>query len=215
MLKGLLKLKNLDIAVNAIIDVGAAAGSWTVMAKGIWPECSYILFEPLEERQPELTKLAHDHPGIFIVPFAAGNAVSETSFYIADDLDGSGVANSKGESQNTRTVKQTSIDIEIKKLNLKGPYIIKLDTHGYEVPIIEGCANVINDVSAFIIECYGFQITDRSLLFDQMCRYMDGLGFHLFDIVDIMHRPADGAFWQCDAFFIRKDNPVYESAKYN
>lgn len=216
MYGGIVRLKNLGVPVKTIVDVGAASGSWTMMAKHLWPECSYVLFEPLEERKAELEKLSADNSNIFIVPYAAGKTVSEAKFYVADDLDGSGVA---GEQDNTtaniRIVKQTSIDIEIQRLQLSGPYIIKLDTHGYEVPIIEGCKDILTDVSAFIIECYGFQIAENSLLFWEMCCYMDNLGFRLYNIVDVMNRQKDGSFWQCDAFFIRKENKVFSTSGYN
>jgi FkbM family methyltransferase len=215
MYAGLSGLKNIGIPVKTIVDIGAASGSWTVMAKDIWPECSYVLFEPLEERKAELEKLSSDNSNIFIVPYAAGKTISEAKFYVADDLDGSGVTNGQNNSiDNVRIVKQTSIDIEIQKLQLSGEYIIKLDTHGYEVPIIEGCAEIIKNVSTFIIECYGFQIAENSLLFWEMCRYMNDLGFRLYNIVDVMNRQKDGSFWQCDAFFIRKDHEVFNTSAY-
>jgi len=216
MFNGLARLKQLDISINTIIDIGAAAGSWTLLAKKLWPDCAYVLFEPLEERTDELNKLAELNTNIFIVPYAAGKTISETRFHVTDDLDGSGIAaNAGSSSENVRVVKQTTVDTEIKKCQLPGPYLVKLDTHGYEIPILEGCEEVIKNVSAFIIECYGFQIAENSLLFWEMCRYMDNLGFRLCDIVDIMNRPKDGVFWQCDAFFIRKDNALFNNPGYN
>lgn len=216
MFNGLVGLNNLNIPVKTIVDVGAAAGTWTLLAKELWPACSYVLFEPLEERKGDLENLAASNDNIFIVPFAAGETDSEARFFVSNDLDGSGVAgNAVNTDEHIRVVKQTSIELEIKKLNLKGPYIIKLDTHGYEVPIIEGSAQIINEVSAFIIECYGFRIAESSLLFWEMCAYMNNLGFSLFNMVDLMSRPKDGAFWQCDAFFIRKEHPVFETNGYD
>jgi hypothetical protein len=106
------------------------------------------------------------------------------------------------------------LDDAVKEGGLTGPFLVKLDTHGFEVPILEGCSGIVDQVSLFIIECYGFQIADNSLLFWEMCQYMDCLGFRLFDIVDIMHRPKDGSFWQCDAFFIRKENDLFKDNKY-
>lgn len=216
MFNGLTRLKQLDIPIKTIIDIGAAAGSWTLLAKKLWPECSYVLFEPLEERIDELKKLADLNTNIFIVPYAAGKTIGETRFHVTDDLDGSGIAATIGNtSENVRVVKQTTVDNEIKKNQLQGPYLLKLDTHGYETPIIEGCEEILKNVSAFIIECYGFQIAENSLLFWEMCRYMDNLGFRLNDIVDVMNRPKDGVFWQCDAFFIRKDNALFNNPSYS
>src|SRR5690606_1041292 len=102
----------------------------------------------------------------------------------------------------------------VQRLGLKGPFLVKLDTHGFEMPILEGCSEILPDVELFIIECYGFHITGSSLLFWEMCHEMDKLGFALFDIVDVMHRPKDGAFWQCDAFVIRKSNALFSDNRY-
>ena len=136
-------------------------------------------------------------------------------FRIAPDLDGSGISSGSVSDGKNRKVAVRRIDNEIKTLDLVGPFIVKFDTHGYEVPILEGCAGILSDVELFIIECYGFRIAERSLLFWEMCQEMDRLGFALFDLVDVMRRPKDGAFWQCDAFFIRKDNLLFADNRYS
>lgn len=215
MYKGLKSIKQLDISFKTIVDVGAAAGTWTKLAKRLWPECSYLLFEPLVERIEALERLANQYSDIYIVPYAAGATTSDIHFFVTADLDGSWVTQCKHPGASVRLVKQAAIDNEIKVANLTGPYLIKLDTHGYEVPIIEGCKEILSDVSVFVIECYGFQIADNSLLFWEMCEYMDNLGFRLFNVVDQMNRPKDNALWQCDAFFIRKEHKLFSNTDYN
>jgi FkbM family methyltransferase len=195
--------------------VGAAAGSWSLSAFELWPDSSFILFEPLEERNAELKALDSRFANFHFIPAAAGKEKGQVSFYVSGDLDGSGVATGVSNDPNIRTVNVVSIDEEVMKLELKGPYLVKLDTHGFEVPIIEGAQKILPHVSVFIIECYGFQIAEKSLLFWEMCKYMDHLGFRLFDIVDVMNRAKDGAFWQCDAFFLRKDNKIFEYPQYS
>jgi FkbM family methyltransferase len=194
-------------AVETIVDIGAAEGAWSLSAKEIWPNAKYVLFEPLYERNTVLENLSKKNPEFYFVPKAAGSEKSEISFYVSNDLDGSGVTQDANLSDNVRTVEVTSVDIEVNTLKLNGPYIVKLDTHGFEVPIIEGCSQILDQVAMFIIECYGFQIAKNSLLFWQMCQYMEDKGFRLVDIVDICHRPSDQTFWQCDAFFIPKTSP--------
>ncbi len=209
MTGGFERWKQLGIPLNTVIDVGAAAGTWSLSARKYWPEASFVLFEPLAERKQELEELTRTHPGFHFVPNAAGPGPGEIRFVISDDLDGSGIASQGQAEANIRTVNVVSIADEVKRLGLKGPYLVKLDTHGYEVPILEGCVPIADQISLFIIECYGFQIADGSLLFWELCRHMDALGFRLFDVVDVMNRPRDGAFWQCDAFFIKKNNPLF------
>lgn len=214
MVKGLNRFKKLNLPVNTVIDIGAAAGKWSLAAKEIWTDTSYLLFEPLQERRTELEHLAQKNPNFYFVPKAAGKGKGEIKFVVTEDLDGSGVASSGEVKSNVRSVEVSSIAEEVEKFRLKGPYLVKLDTHGFEVPILEGCEEIIDKISLFIIECYGFRIANNSLLLWEMCDYMDKLGFALFDIVDIMHRQKDGAFWQCDAFFIRKDNPLFKDTSY-
>jgi FkbM family methyltransferase len=217
MISGLSRVSVLNLPIKTIVDVGAAQGSWSLSAKEFWPDCNFVLFEPLQERKIELEILAKQNPGFHIINSAAGKNKESIKYFVSNDLDGSGVADqSKVVNENeVRVVDVTRIDAEIKQLQLKGGYLVKLDTHGFELPILEGCEEILNDVSLFVIECYGFQIAKNSLLFWEMCRHMETLGFRLIDLVDVMHRPRDGAFWQCDAFFIRKENPIFNNKEYH
>lgn len=211
--KGLARFNSLGLPVKTIVDIGAAQGSWSLLAERYWTNQAYLLFEPLEERQKELSDIAKSRLNFHITAAAAGRESGTIYLSVSDDLDGSGVTSDPSHLK-TRSVNVVSIDNEVARLGLQGPYVIKLDTHGFEIPILEGCASILDQVSLFIIECYGFKIADNSLLFSEMCAYMDGLGFRLFDLVDVMNRPKDGAFWQCDAFFLKKNHTLYSDNKY-
>lgn len=213
MFQGLVRYKAKGIPVNTLIDVGAAAGTWSLSASEIWPDSNFILFEPLAERKAELQALCESRGNFNYIGAAAGKEDGVVSFHVSDDLDGSGVAGGKGE-QNLRTVQITSISKQVKAFGALPPYVIKLDTHGFEVPIIEGCQDILQQVSLFIIECYGFHITKDSLLFWEMCRFMEERGFRLIDIVDILRRPKDKAFWQCDAFFAPAGLDIFTDNSY-
>lgn len=214
MTAGFHRFSHLGLPIETIIDVGAAAGTWSLEALRVWPNASYVLLEPLLERRPVLESLTQQHKNFSFLPFAAGNKKTSVNFVIADDLDGSGIASSDTDLSLIRSVEVIRLDEVVRDKNLKGPFVIKLDTHGFEVPILEGCTGILNGVSLFIIECYGFQIADNSLLFWEMSHYMEKLGFRLFDVVNILNRPKDGAFWQCDAFFIKKDNSLFSYNHY-
>jgi FkbM family methyltransferase len=211
MAKGLENLKKLNIDIKGIIDVGAAVGSWSLLADKVWPDAEFLLFEPLVERKDELKQLVNNNKHFKYLPYAAGKSKGSIEFYVADDLDGSGIAAGVAAAKNTRKVVVTSIDAEILAHKLQGPYLVKLDTHGYEVLIIEGCEKNLENIAAFIIECYGFQIAKDSLLFWQMCEYMQQKGYRLFEIVEAYNRPKDNAFWQCDAFFISDKHQIFSS----
>ena len=213
MYAGMLRGKDTGVQPVTIIDVGAAQGDWTKKARVLWPEASCVLFEPLLERETELMNISATSRNIHIVKAAAGNKTGTVDFYVAEDLDGSGIA--EGNFQKAkRTVPVTTIDQEVEKLKLTGPFLIKLDTHGYEVPILAGAEQTLLQAQLVIIECYGFHIAPNSLLLWEMCRLMQEKGFRLFDIVDIMRREKDHAFWQCDAFFIPGSSAVFTTNTY-
>ena len=214
MIEGIRRISKVNLQINSIIDVGAAEGSWSLGCLEIFPESNYLMFEPLTERESELNKICENNANFRFVPKAAGEINSTINFKVAGDLDGSGIASGNEKEEEVRVVEIVRLDEEVIKHKLNGPYLIKLDTHGFEVPIIGGCEKILNEVNLFIIECYGFHLTQDSLLFGQMCDHMLKKGFRLFDVVDIMRRPKDGAFWQCDAFFIPKNHPIFEDNSY-
>ena len=215
MTEGLMRMKHLQLNPATIIDVGAAAGTWTEKTASIWPDAQFLLFEPLEERSEDLQNLRERlKDKIFLSFTAAGREESEVNFQVSEDLDGSGIATDNLPSVSRRVVKITSVDAQVKANKLSSPYAIKLDTHGYEIPIIEGAEETLKNTLFIIIEVYGFYIAPGSLLFWEMCQYMGRRGFRLIDIVDIGRRPRDHAFWQCDAFFIKNDNPLFLSNTY-
>lgn len=214
MIEGLERCKQRQLNFKTIIDIGAAAGSWALSAEENWPECQYLLFEPLEERKKELEQLCAKKKNFQFVQAAAGETKGKASFCVTDDLDGSSVADSLSQSKNLRSVDVISIDEKIKELNLPGPYLIKLDTHGFEVPILKGAAETLKQTELLIIEVYGFQISPQCLLFHQLSTYLERLEFRMIDIVDVMRRDKDKAFWQADAFYLKDSHSVFNSNTY-
>jgi FkbM family methyltransferase len=215
MYNGLFRLRSIGLDPATIIDVGAAEGVWTEKAATVWKEADFLLFEPLKERKEQLTNLqSRSKNRIFLAFAAAGKEESEVTFHVSEDLDGSGIATDSKSVENARTVKLTSIDTQVKVDSLAPPFAIKLDTHGFEVPILSGAEETLKNTLFIIVECYGFYIAPGSLLFWEMCQFMNSKGFRLFDLVDTMRRPGDKAFWQCDAIFIKADNPLFRNTSY-
>ena len=80
--------------------------------------------------------------------------------------------------------------------------MIKLDTHGFEIPILEGASETLKSTELLIIETYNYQLTPDSLKYFQICEYLSQLGFSSIEMVDHALRSYDYSFWQMDTFFI-------------
>lgn len=207
------RLKKNGVQPACVIDLGAAAGTWTMESMKHFPSSTYLLFEPLEERKNELKALAAINKNVEPVFAAVGDRMGSVSFVVSDDLDGSGVYDAESGGGN-RKVDLVTIDHVVHDKKIAGPFLIKFDTHGFEVPILAGATDTLSRTDAIIMECYGFRIADNCLRFPEMCAHLETLGFRLSDIVNVKRRPGDEFFWQCDAVFIRKEDPRLARVSY-
>jgi Methyltransferase FkbM domain len=107
-----------------------------------------------------------------------------------------------------------TLDATLKARNLPGPYLLKFDTHGYEVPILSGAAATLAQTEVIIMECYNFRIAPECLTFHEMCGHLAQRSFRCIDLVEPMHRPHDDAFWQMDLVFARDNRPEFSHQGY-
>ena len=206
------RLLQRNIEIRTVIDVGASDGRWSELCMRFYPEAFYYLIEAQAPHREALTAFKKQNAKADFVIAAAGNKVG-TVYFDNSGLFG-GLASDAPFEGDCIVVPVTTIDEEAHKHRLQAPFLIKLDTHGYEVPILEGARQTLKEANAVIIETYNFQIAKDSLRFWEMCSYMENLGFLPIDMADFMHRKKDGAFWQMDTFFIRKDKPEFQSNDY-
>jgi FkbM family methyltransferase len=138
---------------------------------------------------------------------AASDTVGEVYFDDSDPF--SGLASHQAFEQATYKVPAVTIDSICQQEQLAPPYLIKLDTHGFEVPIFEGAKESLKQTSLIVVEVYNFNLTSDSLRFPQLCQYLEDQGFQCIDMCDPMFREKDGSLWQFDLFFIPKKHPVF------
>ena len=201
------------IQLRAVIDVGASNGKWAVSAAQHFPEAAFLLVEPLAERAQALAALKAARPQFDHALCALGEKSGEVSFHVAEDLDGIGIGGPGAPTPN-RTVPICTLDQVVRERSLRGPFLLKLDTHGFELPILAGAKETLPEIALLIIEVYNFQIADCALRFHEMCAHVEKLGFRCYDLADPMLRVRDAALWQMDFAFLRHDHPLWESNTY-
>jgi len=198
--------------VRTVFDIGASDGRWSKAAMAYFPQSRFIAVDPLVEREPKLKMLRNKNPKFDYMLCVAGENENETvSLTVGDDLDGSTVGGNQGIA---RTVPSHSIDSIAQLKHCAGPFVLKFDTHGFEVPILNGAGKTLRDTHYIVMEVYNYRHTGGTLLFYEMCSLLDTLGFRCFNIADPMQRPLDGALWQMDLFFARKDNEFFGDDRY-
>jgi FkbM family methyltransferase len=201
--------------IRTVIDVGASDGHWSrQLAAELTSARQFVLIEAQATHRAGLDRFAADFPTTRIVQAAAGNRTGEI-FFDAKDLWGGLAAESAGARPGDWIrVPVTTIDGEVAASGFRGPYLVKLDTHGFERPILEGARATLAETELLIIECYNFDVAPGALRFPEFCLHMAALGFRCVDLFDAVYRPHDGAFWQCDIAFARADSPVFATPSY-
>lgn len=201
MQKSLKWLKTNNFRINTVLDVGASDGRWSKDCMKYFPDINYVLYEPQPLHFVALD-LMKEKLGdrINIVKKAVGQNSGVTYFDVSTPYGGS-IKNSG--SINTEEVILTTIDQNLNDIELNGPFLLKLDTHGFEIPILEGASKTLENCEILIIEAYNFNIEPDSVLFWQLCDYLQKKGFRPIDLVDIMYREFDNSLWQMDIIFIK------------
>jgi FkbM family methyltransferase len=198
--------------INTAIDIGASDGRWSKTMMHFYPNAQYLLIEAQACHQVALNAFVTSHKNAKYVLSAAGQEAGNIYFDAGNPFGGQ--ASNTPFEQNNIVVPVTTIDAEVEKNHLSGPFLIKFDTHGFEVPILLGASKTLKETSVIIMECYLHKLTKDSLLFNEMCGYLDNLGFRCIDMVDPAWRTYDDTFWQMDLIFIKKESFEFKYSDY-
>jgi FkbM family methyltransferase len=206
------RLQGHNIDMASLIDVGASNGSWSKTFARYFPGRHHLLIDANEVHVPELTKVCEENPDWHYMLAAVGGKNEELYFDASDPLGGH--LSKHIHNENYRSCTSTTIDDLLQKQPLPGPFIIKLDTHGVEIPILTGSANALRQTNALVIEAYNFSFSEPAVPFWDLCRYLFDLGFRPLDVFDLLYREVDNAFWQFDLLFVRSDLPLFQDMRF-
>lgn len=207
-MEGALQSVSLRHPVRTVFDIGASDGSWSELARKHYPDAHYLLIEAQSNpHEPALRRYVAQHPRFEYLIAAAGHREGSIHFDATDPFGG--VASDQPTGQHDIVIPVTTVDLEVARRKLPPPYLIKMDTHGFEVPILAGSERTLARTELLIIEAYNFTLRPGVLRFAELCQHMEGLGFRCLDVVDQLYRP-DGTLWQFDMFFARADAPEFQ-----
>jgi FkbM family methyltransferase len=199
--------------VRTVIDVGASDGRWSASVGRLWPDARFLLVEAQSApHEAGLRALKSRDPRVDYVIAAAGPREGTTHFDASEAFGGAASEHAAGGRD--IVVPMTTIDGEVKRSQLPGPFLLKLDTHGYEVPILEGASATLRQTTLLVLEAYNFDLSETCRRFPQMLAWCEERGFRCVDLVDVLHRPADGVLWQMDLILVPRDHAAFRRATY-
>lgn len=187
---------------KSILDVGGHIGDFYSLCKDSFDFEYYFIVEANENCITDLQKLN--------VPMYIGLVGKENGFvnFYKTKEDPKSTGNSIYR-ENSRHFNDDNIIIEQKKittldsLRLCNLDLIKIDTQGSELDILEGAKKTLENNKGIILEVSVTDYNQNAPLEEEVIAYMDKINYHPAELLNI-HKFQDGTIFQKDIFFIKK-----------
>ena len=202
-----------DFSPECCIDVGAAKGTKTIYEA--FPDALHIVFEPLPDFHEALAEsmapYRHEihHCGLMDAP-------GDRTLLRHPDRYGSSLMHKRmAGSKNLVDVSVCTLDDVIGERKFPGGLLLKTDCQGSDLLVLKGGEKTLMQADVVIVEASLFRFwgAHHPDLFEIM-QFMKEREFVLYDLLDGLFRPSDGALGQLDLVFVREDGPFRQSMKW-
>jgi FkbM family methyltransferase len=124
---------------KCLIDVGASVGLWAIYAAKKGAEVH--AFEPCPTAYNLLAKRAICHPNLHTYPYALGDVDATQKMTLSPYDIGAVMDQKQTQRIGAKTIDQTVRTLDSLKISNVG--VLKIDTEGYEIPILKGAKKTI------------------------------------------------------------------------
>jgi len=213
------RLRTLGFDPKTIYDVGSSDGIWSAVSTRVFPTARFELFEPLVEISEEYrgwlqasheTKRFPASAEVQAHPVALGRRNGTCQMTVYPSAVGSTSLALRGLPEGARAVKVPSwkLDAYSRREKLPPPDLLKLDTQGSELEILQGAKALLPKVSAILCECWLFRgYGAQTPLWIEIADFLAPIGFFIYDMGWQYRRPDDHRLATVDLLFLRRDLP--------
>lgn len=213
----LLRLRWLkEMGINTVLDIGANEGQFASMIRKLLPQASIISFEPVPHCFEKLMLNFKHDKNFKAYKFACGDTDTEIEMNVNNfspsssllELDDLHVKNFKHTAGSKKQLIQVrTLDGLSNELWIQNPYLVKIDTQGYEDKVIKGGSKIIAGAQVVFIELSYKPLYKGQVLFDDIYKEMLKAGFRYHGNTEELLSPVNGSVLQTDGIFI-KDNTI-------
>ncbi len=194
---------------QVIYDIGANVGTWTLLAKALFPSAEIHAFEPLPQHVEQFRLKTIALPDVHLHEIGLGATTSEMSMRITDFSDASSLLPLTDVGRRQWDLEQIDeFPIRVERLDCwisenaqRMPDLIKLDVQGFELEVLKGAVDALLNARAVILEASFQNFYEGQCRVDQLVTALADSGLHLHAIG---HGTAIGRpLIQSDLLFVR------------
>jgi FkbM family methyltransferase len=197
---------------TTIFDVGANVGTWTLLAKAIFPRTAIHCFEPLAMHQAALARAVGGLSDVTLHNVALGAEAESRDINVCSFSDASSFLEFTAEGKLLQGLEMVAnerlevavLDEYVSAHSLPLPDLIKLDVQGYELQVLKGAERCLQHAQAIIAEVSFRELYKGQSLFNDVVEFC---ARHKFFVSAAGHGTAIGErLTQTDLLFEKEGN---------
>jgi len=172
----------LGIHPNSILDIGAHTGQFHSWSKRVWPDAGVFMIESNPLHKSTLDRLAMMNGDKYLIA-AMGDEEREVTFYTRSDKPHT-EGNSYYEEANYWDIQNLVQKNKVRLQVLDNLFeddssfdLIKIDTQGSELDILQGGKNLVSKSTAIILEVAFIEYNLGAPTAEETINYMNNIGF--------------------------------------
>jgi FkbM family methyltransferase len=207
-------LRRLGFRPRTVVDIGAYHGEWTLLARPIFPEASFLMLEAQSGQAIELETVKQTCPAKIdyrITLLGPENRESVTFYEYPAPTDSSALSHLR--SNYTRKIdrRMQTLDAVLAETGTVKPDLIKIDVQGYEIEVLKGASDCLKSVQAILLEVSLVTLYQQNPLLYDVVNFMEGKDFVAYDVCGLMRRAGDAQLDQLDMIFIPKKSSLLQN----
>lgn len=204
--------------IDLVLDVGANIGQYAKYLRELGYSGKIISFEPLSSAYSQLQVISSKDQMWEIAPRTAiGNEESDITINISANSQSSSILemleshlNAAPESIycNSERVKLSRLDAiaqQYIKQDTKSIFL-KIDVQGFEKQVVQGATQILPKVSGIQLELSLVPLYKDQLIFPEMLKFMETLGYELYAVIPGFTEPKTGRLLQMDGIFFKNES---------
>jgi FkbM family methyltransferase len=194
---------------RVIHDIGANVGTWTCLAKSLFPNAAVDAFEPLDVHFARFRQWTSAWPDVRLHRLALGSHQGTATLEVMDFSDASSLLPLGKEGRQSmglspvdkREVPVSTLDALVSSGAARAPDLIKLDVQGYELEVLKGAEESLKGARAVLSEVSFRSFYEGQALFGDILVHLQERGFRLHAFGSDL-TPGE-PLAQADALFLR------------